>query len=66
MSTWHRRLSHPGIDALSKLSHDSSVICSRRTNDLCHAFQLGHHIRLPFVSSNTRADNNFDLIHCDL
>jgi hypothetical protein len=31
-----------------------------------HACQLGRHIRLPFVSSNSRADNNFDLIRCDL
>jgi hypothetical protein len=36
-STWYRRLSHPGVDILLKLSHDSSVICSRRTHDLCHA-----------------------------
>jgi hypothetical protein len=28
--------------------------------------RLGHHIHLPFISSNSRADNNFDLIHCDL
>jgi hypothetical protein len=66
VSTWHRRLSHPGVDVLSKLSHDSSVVCSRRTHDLCHACQLGHHIRLPFVSSNNCANNNFNLIHCDL
>jgi hypothetical protein len=65
-STWHRCLSHPGVDVLSKLSHDSSVICFRRTHDLSHACHLGRHIHLPFVSSNSRADNNFDLIHCDL
>jgi hypothetical protein len=65
-STWHRRLGHPGVNVLSKLSHDSSVICSRHSHDLCHACQLGRHIRLPFVTSNSRADNNFDLIHCDL
>jgi hypothetical protein len=65
-STGHRRLGHPGVDVLSKLSHESSVVCSRRTHDICHACQLGRHIRLPFVSSNSRADNNFDLIHCDL
>jgi hypothetical protein len=45
-STWHRRLGHPGVDVLSKLSHDSSVVCSRRTHDLCHACQLGRHIHL--------------------
>jgi hypothetical protein len=65
-STWHGCLGHPSVDILSKLSHDSSVICSRHTNDLHHACQLGHHTRLHFVSSNSRADNNFDLIHCDL
>jgi hypothetical protein len=65
-STWHRRLGHPGVDVLSKLSHESSVVCSRRTHDICHACQLCRHIRLPFVSSNSRADNNFDLIHYDL
>jgi hypothetical protein len=65
-STWHRYLDHPGVDVLSKLSHDSSVICSRCTHDICHACQLGRHIYLPFVSSNSRVDNNFDLIHCDI
>jgi hypothetical protein len=66
VSTWHRRLSHPGVDVLTKLSLDSSVISSRRSHDLCHTCQLGHHIHLPFVNSNSRADNNFDLIYCDL
>jgi hypothetical protein len=59
-STWHRHLSHPGVNVLSKLSHDSSVVCSRHSHDLCHACQLGCHIRLPFVGSNSCVDNNFD------
>jgi hypothetical protein len=33
---------------------------------LCHTCQLGHHIHLPFINSSSRADNIFDLIHCDL
>jgi hypothetical protein len=65
-STWHRRLGHPGVDVLFKLSHDSSVIFSKRSHDFCHACQLGRHIRLPFISSNSRTNNNFDLIHYDL
>jgi hypothetical protein len=65
-STWDRRLGHPGVDVMSKLSHDSSVVCFRRTHDICHACQLGHHIHLPFVRSNSRVDNNFNLIQCDL
>jgi hypothetical protein len=65
-STWHHRLRHSGVDALSKLSSNSSVICSKHTHDLCHECQLGHHTRMPFVSSTSRKDNIFDLIHCDL
>jgi hypothetical protein len=64
--TWHRHLGHPSVDILSKLSHDSSVVCPRHSHDLCHACQLGRHTRMPFVSSHSHADNNFDLIHCDL
>jgi hypothetical protein len=51
---------------MSKMSNASSVICSKRTHDLCHACQLGRHTHMPFVSSASGADNNFDLIHCDL
>jgi hypothetical protein len=65
-STWYRRLKHPDVDALSKLSSDSSVVCSRHTHDFCHACQLGCHTRMPFVSSTSRTDNIFDLIHCDM
>jgi hypothetical protein len=65
-STWHRRLRHPSVDALSKLSSDSSIICFRRSHDFCQACQLGRHTRMSFVSSTSRTDNNFDLIHCDL
>jgi hypothetical protein len=65
-STWHRRLGHLGVDVLSKLSHDYSVVCSRCSHDLCHTCQLGHYNHLPFVSSNSRADTNFDLIYYDL
>jgi hypothetical protein len=65
-STWHHRLGHPGVDVMSELSNASSVICSRRTHDLCHPCQLGHHTHMLFVSSASHADNNFNLIHCDL
>jgi hypothetical protein len=51
---------------VSKLSHDSSFIFARCTHDLYHTCQLGHHTHIPFVSSTSRANNNFDLIHCDL
>jgi hypothetical protein len=66
-STWHRRLGHPGPDVLSQLSRSSTIRCPRASfESLCHACQLGRHIRLPFPSSSSRAVRAFDLIHCDL
>jgi hypothetical protein len=65
-STWHHRLGHPGIDTMSKMSNASSVIYSGRTHDLCNACQLGRHTCMPFVTSASCTDNNFDLIYCDL
>jgi hypothetical protein len=65
-STWHHRLSHLGVDILSMLSNNSSVLCSKRTQDFCHACQLGCHTRMPFISSSSCVKNNFDLIHSDL
>ena len=65
-SPWHRRLGHSGHEVMTKLS---SVIpsCNKElSTSLCHACQLGRHVRLPFTSSTPHATNNFDLIHCDL
>ena len=64
---WHRRLGHPGHEALFKLSSVSAISCTHHSRDqLCHACQLGRHIRLPFANSSSRALKNFDLIHCEL
>jgi hypothetical protein len=66
-SLWHRRLGHLGREALSKLVSSSVISCNKDdSHHLCHACQLGHHTRLPFSTSTSRATNNFDLIHCDL
>jgi hypothetical protein len=67
-TTWHRRLGHPGAATLHHLAQTSSISCNSKAdgNHLCHACQLGRHVRLPFSSSPSRASLNFDLIHCDL
>jgi hypothetical protein len=36
-STWHRRLGHPGPDALPSLSRSSFIYCTSTTHDFCHA-----------------------------
>jgi hypothetical protein len=66
LATWHRRLGHPGLDALSSLSRSSFINCTTNKHDLCHVCQLGKHIRLPFPSSSNHAAKAFDLIHLDL
>ena len=64
-SLWHRRLGHPGHEALSKLA-SSLPTCRHDTTTICHACQLGRHVGLPFHLSTSRASNKFDLIHCDM
>jgi hypothetical protein len=64
---WHRHLGHLGKAVLQSLAQSSSILCSKSDDDhLCHACQLGQHVRFPFASSLSRASKNFDLIHCDL
>jgi hypothetical protein len=36
------------------------------SSPVCHACQLGKHVRLPFCSSTSASSAKFDLIHCDL
>jgi hypothetical protein len=65
-TTWHRRLGHPGPDALSSLSRSSFIQCTSNKHGFCHACQLGKHTRLPFCSSSHRAKHAFDLMYLDL
>jgi hypothetical protein len=65
-TTWHRRLGHPGIDALSSLSRSSFIYFTSNKHDFCHACQLGKHTRLPFCNSSHLAKHAFDLMHIDL
>jgi hypothetical protein len=66
LTTWHRRLGHPGPDALSSLSRSSFIQCTSNKHGFCHACQLGKHTRLPFCSSSHRAKHAFDLMYLDL
>jgi hypothetical protein len=65
-TTWHRRLGHPGLDALSSLSRSSFIHCTINKHEFCHACQLDKHTRLPFHISSHRVEHPFDLIHLDL
>ena len=52
---------------MAQLSRITDVPCNRApAKHLCHACQLGRHVRLPLSSSSSHAAHAFDLIHCDL
>ncbi|GJS51480.1 ribonuclease H-like domain-containing protein [Tanacetum coccineum] len=47
--TWHQRLGHPGSDVLRRLISNNVISCNKEKPPvLCHACQLGKHVRLPF------------------
>ncbi|GJY40656.1 ribonuclease H-like domain-containing protein [Tanacetum coccineum] len=65
--TWHQRLGHPGREVLRHLVSNNFISCNKeKPLVLCHACQLGKHVRLPFVSSNTVVTSCFDIIHSDV
>ncbi|GJU40699.1 ribonuclease H-like domain-containing protein [Tanacetum coccineum] len=52
--TWHQRLGHPGSKVLRRLVSSDSISCNKeKLLVLCHACQLGKHVKLPFVSSSS-------------
>ncbi|GJY51131.1 ribonuclease H-like domain-containing protein [Tanacetum coccineum] len=66
-STWHQRLGHPGDEVLRSLVSCRFISCNKeKTPHLCHACQLGKHVKLPFHSSDSIVENCFDIIHSDL
>jgi hypothetical protein len=66
-TTCHRRLEHHGPDVMTKITSSLDPSCSRgHFEGLCHVCQLGRHTRLPFTTSSSRAEQAFDLVHCDL
>ncbi|GJY08820.1 ribonuclease H-like domain-containing protein [Tanacetum coccineum] len=65
--TWHQRLGHPGSKVSRRLVSNYFISCNKeKTPAICHACQLGKHVRLPFVSSETVVTSCFDIIHSDV
>ncbi|GKC12192.1 ribonuclease H-like domain-containing protein [Tanacetum coccineum] len=65
--TWHQRLGHPGSDVLRSLVSNNSISCNKTKSPvLCHACQLGKHVKLPFSLSETIVKQPFDIVHSDL
>ncbi|GJY24077.1 ribonuclease H-like domain-containing protein, partial [Tanacetum coccineum] len=63
---WHQRLGHPESEVLLRLVSNNVISCNKeKPPTLCHACQLGKHVRLPFVSSSTIVSSCFDIVHSD-
>ncbi|XP_071718192.1 uncharacterized protein [Rutidosis leptorrhynchoides] len=66
-SIWHQRLGHRSIDVFRHLISNNSIACNETKSPvLCHACQLGKHVRLPFDSSVSHVTSLFDIVHSDL
>ena len=62
--TWHQRLGHPRSEVLRRLVSSDSISCNKeKLPVLCHACQLGKHVKLPFVSSSSSVTSCFDIVH---
>ncbi|GJW06425.1 ribonuclease H-like domain-containing protein [Tanacetum coccineum] len=60
--TWHQRLGHPGGEVLRRLVYSNFNSYNKdKPPVLCHACQLGKHVRLSFVSSSTVISSCFDI-----
>ncbi|GJS42534.1 ribonuclease H-like domain-containing protein [Tanacetum coccineum] len=65
--TWHQLLGHLGSEVLRRILSSKLISCSKeKPLILCHTCQLGKHVRLPFVSSNTLFKSGLDIVHSDL
>nr|GEV82159.1 ribonuclease H-like domain-containing protein [Tanacetum cinerariifolium] len=65
--TWHQRLGHPGSEVLRHLVSSDSISCNKeKLPVLCHAYQLGKHVKLSFVSSSSSVTLCFNIVHLDL
>ncbi|GJX78848.1 ribonuclease H-like domain-containing protein [Tanacetum coccineum] len=66
-STWHQRLGHPREEVLHSLISRQFISCNKeKSHHICHACQLGKHVRLLFSSSNSVVTCCFAIVHSDI
>nr|GEX15422.1 ribonuclease H-like domain-containing protein [Tanacetum cinerariifolium] len=64
--TWHQRLRHPGDEVLCSFVSRRFISCNKeKSTHICHACQLGKHVKLPFHSFDSIVEHCFDIIHFD-
>ncbi|GJV72297.1 reverse transcriptase domain-containing protein [Tanacetum coccineum] len=66
-TTWHKRLGHPRDDVLRRLESRNLISCRKsKLSALCHACQLGKHVKLPFYNFESFVDSVFEIIHSNI
>nr|GEU99711.1 ribonuclease H-like domain-containing protein [Tanacetum cinerariifolium] len=61
-ATWHQRIGHLGAEVLQSLISRNFISCNKEKSlHICHACQLGKHVKLSFDSLDTRVSSSFDL-----
>ena len=60
-SLWHRRIGHPSDKILKYVFDLANIDCSK-----CEVCKLAKHTRLPFVISNSKSSQMFELVHSDV
>ncbi|GKD72485.1 ribonuclease H-like domain-containing protein [Tanacetum coccineum] len=66
-TTWHRRLGHPREEVLLSLVSRQFITCTNeKSPHICHACQLGKHVRLLFSSSNSVVTRSFEIVQSDI
>ncbi|GJZ42787.1 ribonuclease H-like domain-containing protein [Tanacetum coccineum] len=66
-STWHQRLGHPGDAVLHSLVSRNFISCKKeKSPHVCHAWQLGKHVKLPFSNSTSIVSRCLEIIHSDI
>ena len=65
---WHQRLGHPSQQAVSFLSKDLNVFGSlnKEGTNACDICYRAKQTRCPFYNSENKANDIFDMIHCDI
>ncbi|GKC41301.1 ribonuclease H-like domain-containing protein [Tanacetum coccineum] len=64
---WHQRLGYSGSEVLWSLISSNSILYNKtKSFVLCHACQLGKHMKLLFASSDFIVHSPFDIVHSDL
>ncbi|GJV14785.1 ribonuclease H-like domain-containing protein [Tanacetum coccineum] len=61
------QVGYPGDEVLRSLVSRQFISFNKeKTSHICHACQLGKHVKLPFHSSDSIVEHCFDIIHYDL